>query len=60
MCFEKAGSLCMSRGYDVLEKSGEKEAAASDDANQSPTGVDASTLHIRTMTIVCKEKSCDS
>jgi len=57
MCYEKAGEICMSRGYDVVEKSGEQGASASGYANQSYAGVNASTLHFRTMTIACKRSS---
>ena len=54
MCYEKAGELCGTKGYDVLTRNGEKGASISGAANQTSAGIYGSTLHFRTMTIACK------
>ncbi|MDD9855853.1 MAG: hypothetical protein OXU88_06725 [Gammaproteobacteria bacterium] len=50
-CYEKAGGLCGAKGYDVLEKIGEKDARVSGSAY----GFGGGTVHIRNMIIRCKE-----
>jgi hypothetical protein len=50
-CLEKAGDLCGTRGYDVLERSGDEGAVVS--ANQY--GAYGSTTRTRTMLIACKK-----
>jgi hypothetical protein len=51
MCYEKAGELCGTKGYVVLEKSGEQGAIA----NVNASGGFASTTNTRTMIIRCKK-----
>lgn len=50
MCFEKAGDLCGTRGYNVLEKSGDQGDAVS--ANQ--LGLYGGTVTTRSLVIACK------
>lgn len=50
-CYTKAGELCGAKGYDILEKIGEKTSSISG----SQLGVYGSTSATRTMLIVCKE-----
>ncbi len=57
MCYEKAGEICTTRGYDIIVQSGEQGASGSGYANQQSAGVHASSLHFRTMTIACKSNS---
>lgn len=54
MCYEKAGELCTTRGYDVITVNGEHGASVSAVANSQSAGVYGSSLHFRTMTIACK------
>jgi hypothetical protein len=54
MCYEKAGEICGSSGYDVVQKSGEQGATVSGSSSGTSSGVYGSTLHFRTMTISCK------
>lgn len=51
MCYEKAGELCGSKGYEVLEKSGDQGAMLS--GNQY--GLYAGSVINRSMIIKCKE-----
>ncbi len=51
MCYEKAGELCGTKGYNVLEKSGEQGAFA----NVNGGGAFATTTNTRTMLISCKK-----
>ena len=51
MCYEKAGEICGSKGYVVLEKTGEQGAMAA----ANPQGGFATTTHSRSMVIQCKE-----
>jgi hypothetical protein len=51
MCYEKAGEICGTKGYVVLEKSGEQGAMAT--ATQQ--GGFASSTFSRSMVIQCKE-----
>jgi len=51
MCYEKAGEICGTKGYVVVNKSGDQGAIAS--ANQY--GGFAGTITSRTMIIQCKE-----
>lgn len=51
MCYEKAGNLCGSKGYEVLEKNGDQGALLS--GNQY--GLYAGTVINRSMIIKCKE-----
>ena len=51
MCYEKAGELCGSKGYVVLEKSGEQGAMAT----ATPQGGFASSTFSRSMIVQCKE-----
>lgn len=51
MCYEKAGNLCGSKGYEVLEKSGDQGALLS--GNQY--GLYAGSVINRSMIIKCKE-----
>lgn len=50
MCLEKAGDICGTRGYDVLERSGDQGAMVG--ANQY--GMYGSTTRTRNMLIACK------
>jgi hypothetical protein len=49
-CFEKAGKICGSKGYDILERSGEQGDVVS--ANQY--GAFGGSVIYRTMVIACK------
>jgi len=51
MCYEKAGEICGSKGYEVLEKSGDKGAMLS--GNQF--GIYGGSVINRSMIIKCKE-----
>lgn len=51
MCYEKAGNICGSKGYEVLEKSGDQGAVLS--GNQY--GLYAGSVINRSMIIKCKE-----
>lgn len=51
MCYEKAGQLCGTKGYEVLEKSGDQGALLS--GNQY--GLYAGSVINRSMIIKCKE-----
>lgn len=51
LCYEKAGDLCGSKGYEVLEKSGDQGALVS--GNQY--GVYGGSTINRSMIIKCKE-----
>lgn len=51
MCYEKAGDLCGSKGYEVLEKSGDQGAMLS--GNQF--GLYGGSVINRSMIIKCKE-----
>jgi uncharacterized protein YceK len=51
MCYEKAGTLCGAKGYEVLEKSGDQGALLS--GNQY--GLYAGSVINRSMIIKCKE-----
>lgn len=51
MCYEKAGTLCRKKGYDVLEKSGDKGAMVT--AGQH--GLFGSSIIYRSMIIRCKD-----
>jgi len=51
MCYEKAGNLCGSKGYDVLEKSGDQGALLSGNQN----GLFAGSVINRSMIVKCKE-----
>lgn len=51
MCYEKAGQLCGTKGYEVLEKSGDQGALLS--GNQY--GLYAGSVINRNMIIKCKE-----
>ena len=51
MCYEKAGELCGTKGYVVLQKSGEQGAMAT--ATQQ--GGFATSTFTRTMIVQCKE-----
>jgi len=51
MCYEKAGEICTSKGYEVLEKSGDKGTAIS--GNQF--GLYGGSVINRSMIIKCKE-----
>lgn len=50
MCLEKAGDICGTRGYDVLERTGDQGAMVG--ANQY--GMYGSTTRTRNMLIACK------
>ena len=50
MCLEKAGDICGTRGYDVLERSGDQGAMVG--ANHY--GMYGSTTRTRNMLIACK------
>jgi len=50
-CYAKAGDLCGTKGYEVLEKSGEKRSAISG----STYGIFGSTSYNRNLLITCKE-----
>lgn len=51
MCYEKAGNICGSKGYEVLEKNGDQGALLS--GNQY--GLYAGSVINRSMIIKCKE-----
>lgn len=51
MCYEKAGELCGSKGYVVLQKSGEQGAMAT----TTQEGGFATSTFSRTMIVQCKE-----
>lgn len=51
MCYEKAGQICGTKGYEVLEKSGDQGALLS--GNQY--GLYAGSVINRSMIIKCKE-----
>jgi hypothetical protein len=51
MCYESAGEICGSKGYDVVEKSGDQGFVA----GGSTQGFFAGSTISRTMTIRCKE-----
>ena len=51
MCYEKAGQLCGSKGYVVLEKSGDSGAMAT----SGQYGFYAGSVISRSMVIKCKE-----
>lgn len=53
-CYEKAGELCGTRGYDIIGAQGEGGAAISGAATNNTAAVSGSTLHFRTMQIACK------
>ncbi|MEH6552415.1 MAG: hypothetical protein V7744_20765 [Pseudomonadales bacterium] len=55
MCYDKAGEICQSKGYDTLTVNGEQGAAVAAHANQQSAGLYGSSLHFRTMTIACKQ-----
>ncbi|SAK89869.1 hypothetical protein AWB75_06235 [Caballeronia catudaia] len=69
MCLEKAGDLCNTRGYEVLQASAEDGYIAAGNAGASISGnrsgfagsssssFFASTLHKRTMLIACKKQA---
>jgi hypothetical protein len=50
-CFEKAGAICGSRGYDVFNKSGDQGTSFNSTASGGITG---STTISRSMLIACK------
>lgn len=52
MCYEKAGEICGERGYEVLEKSGDKGAMVS--GNQF--GMYGGTIINRSMIVQCKKE----
>ena len=49
-CFEKAGEICGSHGYDILSQTGEQGSVAS--ANQS--GIYGSSIMKRSLIVSCK------
>jgi len=49
-CYAKAGDLCGTKGYEVLEKSGEQQSAVAGSAY----GIFGSTSFSRSMLITCK------
>lgn len=51
MCYEKAGSICGTKGYEVVEKSGDQGWVVGGSAN----GVAGGSTISRTMTIRCKD-----
>ena len=51
MCYSKAGELCGTRGYDTLEKDGEKDGEM---VSASSAGVFGVPINSRSMMIVCK------
>ena len=53
MCYEKAGKLCGSKGYEVLEKSGDKGAIVS--AGQY--GLFGGSVINRSMIVKCKDQT---
>jgi hypothetical protein len=50
MCYEKAGELCATRGYEVLNQSGDQGAAAS----ITPSGGFGGSVISRSMLVKCK------
>lgn len=50
-CYEKAGGLCGAKGYEVLEKIGEKDARVAGSAY----GFGGGTVHTRNMIVRCRE-----
>jgi len=53
-CFEAAGDLCKSAGYDILERSDEPAAVASIGGNASGFGGSSALTSERSMVIACR------
>lgn len=53
ICYEKAGQVCGVKGYEVLEKSGERGASV---VANSTVGLIGGSTHIRSMIIKCKDE----
>ena len=59
MCYEKAGEICGAKGYEVLEKNGEKGITASGSgsgvAGTYNESFQMNSTHSRILIITCKE-----
>ncbi len=55
LCYEKAGNLCGSKGYEVLEKSDEQGVSVTGVSQPSQSIFLGGTTHFRSMLIECKD-----
>jgi hypothetical protein len=53
-CFERAGEICGTRGYDILSKSDETGVLGGSSYNQYGGGASVSTSKNRSMVVRCK------
>lgn len=51
LCYEKAGQVCQTSGYDIIAKDGEQGSTVSG----TQFGVFGTTTHNRTMVIACRK-----
>jgi hypothetical protein len=58
-CYQKAGSICEEKGYDVLEVTGEAGTVTDVESNSKASTAKTTTTHNRIMVIQCKHPVVD-